>query len=86
MPVARLPDAAREVLTSCRRRIILLFSTETARHFMRLTRRAGLLDELAGCEAITIGSSAAMALSVVPWARMYVAAKPTQDEMLALLR
>ena len=65
---------------------VLLFSAETARHFLRLTRRAGLLEALARHEAITIGPQAAMALRDVTWARIRVAAKPTQDEMLALLR
>jgi uroporphyrinogen-III synthase len=67
-------------------RTVLLFSAETARHFLRLVRQAGLLDTLADREAITIGPQAAMALRQVPWARIRVAAKPTQDEMLALLQ
>jgi hypothetical protein len=41
---------------------------------------------LANRQAITIGPQAAMALKQVPWARIRVAAKPTQDDMLALLQ
>jgi uroporphyrinogen-III synthase len=85
-PVPRLPEPARVALLDQQTRTVLLFSTETARHFVRLVRRAGLLDALAGQEAITIGPQAAMALIDLPWARIRVAAKPTQDEMLALLR
>jgi uroporphyrinogen-III synthase len=86
VPVPRLPDPARVALQDPHTRTVLLFSAETARHFLRLVRRAGLLDTLADREAITIGPQAAMALRQVPWARIRVAAKPTQDEMLALLQ
>ena len=86
VPVPRLPEPAQAVLAGEQSLTVLLFSAETARHFVRLVRRAGLLDALVRCEAITIGPSAAMALREVPWARIHVAAKPTQDEMLALLR
>jgi uroporphyrinogen-III synthase len=86
IPVARLPEPARAALLDDRTRWVLLFSAETAQHFVRLVRRSGLLDALAGREAITIGPRAAMALSGLRWARIRVASEPTQDAMLALLR
>jgi uroporphyrinogen-III synthase len=86
VPVPHLPELAREALTDDRTLTVLLFSAETARQFVRLVRRAGLLDTLRDREAITIGPQAAMALREVLWARIRVAGKPTQDEMLALLR
>jgi len=86
VPVPRLPDSAKAALQDHRTRTVLLFSAETARHFLRLVRQAGLLDTLANRQAITIGPQAAMALRQVPWARIRVAAKPTQDDMLALLQ
>jgi uroporphyrinogen-III synthase len=86
VPVPRLPDSATAALLDHRTRTVLLFSTETARHFLHLVRQAGLLDTLASRQAITIGPQAAMALKQVPWARIRVAAKPTQDDMLALLQ
>jgi uroporphyrinogen-III synthase len=86
VPVPRLPDAAKAALLDHGVRTILLFSAETARHFLRLVRRADLVSALADREAITIGPQAAMALKEVPWARIRVAAKPTQDDMLALLQ
>jgi uroporphyrinogen-III synthase len=86
IPVPRLPDPAKAALLDDHTRTVLLFSAETARHFLRLVRQAGLLDTLADREAITIGPQAAMALKQVPWARIRVAAKPTQDDMLALLQ
>lgn len=85
-PVARLPAAARAALLGDQMQTVLFFSAETARHFMRLVRAAGLVDSLRNREAITIGPQAGMALKGVPWARIRVAGKPTQNEMLALLR
>jgi uroporphyrinogen-III synthase len=64
----------------------LFFSAETARCFVRLVRRAGLADRLAGVDAISIGRPAAVALGALRWRCIRVAARPTQDEMLALLR
>jgi uroporphyrinogen-III synthase len=84
MPVEQLPESARDALSG--NPTVLLFSAATAQYFLRLVRRAGLLDRLVNCEAITIGPQAAMALSEVPWARIRVAHTPTQDAMLALLR
>lgn len=86
IPAATLPEPARTTLLADQSPTVLLFSAETARHLVRLVRRAGLLGALSSCEAITIGPQAAMALSEAVWARIRVAAKPTQDEMLALLR
>lgn len=85
-PVARLPDQARTALEACHALTVLFFSAETARRFVRLVRAAGLADACRGREAVTIGAPAAMALGGTNWARVRVAGKPTQDEMLALLR
>jgi len=86
VPATRLPEAARSALTDDRTRAVLFFSAETARCFMRLVRSVGLVDALRSREAITIGAQAGMALKGEYWARVRVAGKPTQDEMLALLR
>jgi hypothetical protein len=53
---------------------------------MRLVDAAGLIGALSNCEAITIGAQVGMALKGEYWARVSVAGKPTQNEMLALLR
>ena len=67
-------------------RAALFFSGETARHFVRLVQRAELAETLIGVEAISIGQPAAMALDALPWRDVRVAARPNQDDMLALLR
>jgi uroporphyrinogen-III synthase len=85
-PVAILPEAARTALLSDHALAVLFFSAETARCFVHLVGAAGLVARLGGCDAITIGAQAGVALKGVRWARVIVARKPTQDEMLALLR
>jgi uroporphyrinogen-III synthase len=85
-PVSVLPSKARAALLGDRALTVLFFSAETARCFVRLVRAAGLADRLSGRDAITIGDQAAMALKDQPWADVRVATKPTQNEMLALLR
>ena len=79
----RAGHRANQMPSSC---VVLFFSTETARCFMRLVRAAGLENALPHCEAVTIGRPAAMALETGGWSRVRVARRPNQDEMLALLR
>lgn len=85
VPAAGLPDAARAALCGGRLRAAMFFSAETARHFARLLRRAGLRDSVADVDACAIGAPAAAAIQGLPWRRVLCAAKPTQDAMLALL-
>ena len=85
MPVPNLPDAARQALEGGDVTAALFFSAETARHFVLLIRRARLHEAVRTVEALAIGQPAAMALKVLPWRRIRVAARPTQDAMLALL-
>ncbi len=84
-PVAALPDAARVALAAGTLAAALFFSAETSRHWVRLLRRARLCDTVRGVEALAIGQPAAVAIEVLPWRRIRVAARPTQDAMLALL-
>jgi uroporphyrinogen-III synthase len=85
-PAGRLPAAARAALLDEDVGSVLFFSAETAQAFMRLVEAAGLIGTLRNREAITIGGQAGMALKEEYWARVRVAGKPTQDEMLTLLR
>lgn len=86
LPARNLTPAATAALRAGHVRAALFFSAETARQFTRLVRRAGLAETLAGVEAISISRPAAVALEALPWRGVRVAARPTQDEMLALLR
>ncbi len=85
VPVAVLPEAARHALAGGDVTAALFFSAETARHFVLLVRRARLHEAVRTVEALAIGQPAAMALKALPWRRIRVAARPTQDAMLALL-
>jgi uroporphyrinogen-III synthase len=85
MPVAVLPNVARQALAGGEVTAALFFSAETARHFVLLVRRARLHEAVRAMDAVAIGQPAAVALKVLPWRRIRVAAQPTQDAMLALL-
>jgi uroporphyrinogen-III synthase len=85
-PAAMLPQAVADALRGGAVRAGLFFSAETARGFVRLIRQAGLGETVRTVDAFAIGAAAGVALEVLPWRRIGVAAKPTQDSMLALLR
>ncbi len=84
-PVPSLPTAARAAFESDALRACLFFSTETARVFVRLAAEACRATQFAEVDALAIGRPAGVALERLPWRRIGVAARPTQDEMLALL-
>ena len=85
-PVGTLPEEARAALAGSALRAALFFSAETARVFVRLVREAAMTRRVDGIEALAIGRPAGMALSDLPWRAIRIAARPTLDEMLALVR
>ena len=86
VPAPALSAPAIAALGAGNVRAALFFSAETAQHFVRLVQRARVGTALRSVEAISIGRPAAMALGQLTWRRIRVAARPNQDEMLALLR
>ena len=82
----KLPSAAQTALAAGALSAALFFSAETARHCVRLLRRARLHEAVRTMDALAIGEPAAVALQALPWRRIRVAAQPNQDAMLALLR
>lgn len=86
IPIPELPMDARAALAGGRIGHALFFSAETARAFLRQVHRAKLTDCLRKIDAISIGQPARVALEAVAWRRIRVAARPTQDAMLACLR
>jgi uroporphyrinogen-III synthase len=86
IPARILAPAAAAALRAGAVRAALFFSAETARHFVQLVQRARVGPTVRSVEAISIGQPAAVALGRLPWRRISVAARPNQDEMLALLR
>jgi len=64
----------------------LFFSTETARHFVRLVLEAGLGGAVNNVDAVSISERAAMPLRKLPWRQISVALKPNQEAILALLK
>jgi uroporphyrinogen-III synthase len=86
VPARGLPAAARDDLAAGTIAAALFFSAETARHCIRLIRRARLHEAVRTVDALAIGGSAAVALEALPWRRIRVAARPNQEAMLALLQ
>jgi len=84
-PVPALAPDASSALHRGKVRAALFFSAETARHFVTLARTPPLQASLRQVDAVAIGQAARVALEALPWHRVRVAARPTQDEMLALL-
>ena len=82
----KLPEPARVALAEGRVAHALFFSAETAHAFLRQVSQAGLAERLREIEAISIGQPARMALEAAAWRRIRVAARPTQDAMLACLK
>ncbi len=85
-PEPTLPEAAAAALRADRLRAALFFSAETARQFVSLACRTGLQDSTRGVVALAISAPAGVALSPLPWGDLLIAARPNQDELLALLQ
>ena len=84
--VPRLPAQAAEALRGHDLRAALFFSAETAREFVRLVTAAGLEASAQITDACAISPTTGVALETLRWRRIRIAARPTQDDMLALLR
>jgi uroporphyrinogen-III synthase len=84
--VPALPQPAVSDLQHGQLTAAMFFSTETARHFVRLVLEAGLGEAVSDVEALSISERPVMALRRLKWRRISVAAKPNQDAILALLQ
>lgn len=84
--VPRLPSLAAEALQGDDLRAALFFSAETARQFVRLVATAGLDASVQKADACAISPATGVALETLRWRRIRIAARPTQDDMLALLQ
>jgi uroporphyrinogen-III synthase len=84
LPHAALPDAAVAALVAGTVRAALFFSPAAARGFVRLARMlpAACLGDIA---ALALSPAVAAPLAALPWHRLRVADRPTQDALLTLL-
>jgi uroporphyrinogen-III synthase len=85
-PVRDLTAPALIALRAGQVRAALFFSAETARQFVLLACRHGLQESVREVAALAISAPVGVALSVLPWGDVLIAARPNQDELLALLR
>jgi uroporphyrinogen-III synthase len=85
-PAPVLPNAAETALAQGLVAAAMFFSGDSALHFVRLIKSAGLSESVRYVEAVTISERAAVPLKGLPWWRISVAATPNQDAMLVLLK
>ncbi|KAF0118161.1 MAG: uroporphyrinogen-III synthase [Rhodospirillaceae bacterium] len=62
----------------------LFYSPRTAATFAALVRAAGIGEGLAATSACCLSDAVRQALAGLPWRRVWVAATPTQDSLLAI--
>jgi uroporphyrinogen-III synthase len=84
-PVAALPCAVGEELRARTLDAVTLLSPETARTWARLVAAAGLADSARSLRHVCFSRGVAAALSPLAPADVRIAARPTLEEMLALL-
>ncbi len=85
VPQNRLADAGVEALSSGAVDLALFFSPATARHFVQLLPAALPAECLHEVDALALSAKVAAPLARLPWRSIQVAAKPTQEAVLALL-
>lgn len=85
VPVKALDEATIAALAGGRIGQVLLFSARTARCFVTLVEKAGLVRTLAGLTALCISQAVAGAIAGPAWGDIKVAASPDADHLLALL-
>jgi uroporphyrinogen-III synthase len=86
MPLPYLPAAALDAFNSGTLAAALFFSAETARQCVHLMQSARLDAAVRSVDALAISETVGVALQVLPWRRVRIAARPNQEAMLALLR
>lgn len=85
VPIESLPAPAALALHARSLKAVLFFSGQTSAWFGRLMTIAGLEAALRPIDACAISAPAAVPLRPLPWRRIRVAARPTQDALLQLL-
>lgn len=85
-PVASLAAPARAALAGHRLEAALFYSAASARQCAMLIEAAGLGAETAQVAALAISTGTATVLQHLPWRCVRIAAQPTEDALLALLR
>lgn len=83
---AALSPACRSALRDGRLDAALFFSPRSAAAFVRLADTAGLADACRRLSALCLSRAVADAAGVVPWRMISVAVRPTQADLLDLLR
>ncbi|MEQ8399152.1 uroporphyrinogen-III synthase [Thalassobaculum sp.] len=83
--VDRLSDAGLRALTDRPADAVLFFSPRTAERFVRLVLDAGLDRRVTTMAAHCLSPPIADTVKTLPWATIRTAARPTRDDLLAML-
>lgn len=81
-----LSGPVRDALAAGRIDAVTLFSPRTARTFARIVMDAGLGDAMARIDVLCLSQAVAEALEDLPRRKTLVAAEPTQNALLGLIR
>ncbi len=84
-PAVDLSSALRRGLAAGDLDVAVFFSPRTARTFVTLIERAGLNAACARLQVVCLSEAVAARLQPLTWARVWVAARPEQDAVLARL-
>lgn len=85
VPQTAIPDTARVALAAGSVHAALFFSAATARRFVQLLPAVLPAECLTAVDALALSPAVAAPLASLPWRRLRVAARPTQDALLTLL-
>lgn len=83
--IDNIPDTAADILKEDRPSVVLLYSPRTAALFGALVEKAGLTDHLSSATALCLSQAVAEKISSFQWAKVVVAEKPEQDNLLGQL-
>ncbi|MGE0665127.1 MAG: uroporphyrinogen-III synthase [Sphingomonadales bacterium] len=83
---AQLTHETSEALSSGRIDAVTLFSPRTARTFARIVRAAGLAGAMGSVDVLCLSRAVAEALDDLPRRKTLVAAEPTQNALIDLIR
>ncbi len=86
VPAARLSDAAARALAQGRIDAVSLFSPRTARTFARIVAQTALASSCAMVDMLCLSQAVADALGATPRRKLLVAAEPTQNALIDLIR
>ncbi len=85
LEAAELTEFARIALERRTARLAVFLSPRTARVFVRLVRKARLVESVRGCDALVLSPAIAAEATKLPFARVIAAERPDLDALIAAI-